>query len=342
MAPADPGSGEIPVGTLEAGSEHVPIASTALWIFFSLFMAGALILDLRWGAKRASSGRHVAGAAVSSVAWFSMGIAFAVFLWCFHDVDTALTFLTGYFVEKSLSVDNLIVIALIFKSFRIKPVFQAPVLKWGIIGAVVFRTIFIFAGITLLEYFHSAFYIFGALLLWSAYKMFFDEDDDGDFESHKKGDSWMMRLLTLFIPYSAEAHCSKFVVKINGRWHATPMLAALVVVELSDLIFAVDSIPCILGLTQDLFLVFSSNMLAILGLRSLYLLLAEALEKVKNLKQGLAIVLVFVGLKMIAGSYFPISQHASLLVIVMILGVTFIQSAMSGSPKRGDGLQLPL
>jgi len=215
-------------------------------------MAGALILDLRWGAKRASSGRHVAGAAVSSVAWFSMGIAFAVFLWCFHDVDTALTFLTGYFVEKSLSVDNLIVIALIFKSFRIKPVFQAPVLKWGIIGAVVFRTIFIFAGITLLEYFHSAFYIFGALLLWSAYKMFFDEDDDGDFESHKKGDSWMMRLLTLFIPYSAEAHCSKFVVKINGRWHATPMLAALVVVELSDLIFAVDSIPCILGLTQDL------------------------------------------------------------------------------------------
>merc|ERR1719414_2739048 len=159
-----------------------------------------------------------------------------------------------------------------------------------------------------MERFSFAVYVFGALLLWSAYKMFFDEDDDAFVgEAHKKGNSWMMRCLTSVVPYHAEAHGNKFFERVGGRLHATPMLAALVVVELSDLLFAVDSIPCILGLTHDLFLVFSSNMLAILGLRSLYLILAEALENVKNLKTGLGIVLAFVGLKMMLGEWFPLS-----------------------------------
>merc|ERR1712060_120530 len=134
----------------------------------------------------------------------------------------------------------------------------------------------------------------------------------GDGDAHKKGNSWMMRCLTSVVPYHAEAHGNKFFEHIGGRLHATPMFAALVVVELSDLLFAVDSIPCILGLTQDLFLVFSSNMLAILGLRSLYLLLAEALEKVNGLKKGLAVVLAFVGVKIMSGPYFPLPQHMSL------------------------------
>lgn len=175
--------------------------------------------------------------------------------------------------------------------------------------------------------------MFAALLLWSAYKMFVEGDDDDDehaAEAHKKGNSWMMRCLTAVIPYHAESRSSNFVERIGGKLHATPVLAALVVVELSDLLFAVDSIPCILGLTQDLFLVFSSNMLAILGLRSLYLLLAEALDSVSGLKKGLAAVLAFVGVKMLAGEHFPLPQHISLLVIFGILGTTVALSALGG------------
>merc|ERR1711933_502226 len=152
-------------------------------------------------------------------------------------------------------------------------------------------------------------YLFGGLLLWSAYKMLTEGEDESDdvlMEDYKKSNSWMMRVLTSIMPYHAESRGSNFFQMVNGRWHATPMFAALVVVELSDLIFAVDSIPCILGLTHDLFLVFSSNMFAILGLRSLYLLLAEALDKVKNLKTGLAAVLTFVGIKMMLGDWFPL------------------------------------
>merc|ERR1712060_669990 len=152
----------------------------------------------------------------------------------------------------------------------------------------------------------------------------------GDGDAHKKGSSWMMRCLTSIVPYHAEAHGNKFFERIDGRLHTTPMFAALVVVELSDLLFAIDSIPCILGITQDLFLVFSSNMLAILGLRSLYLLLAEALEKVNGLKKGLAVVLAFVGVKMVMGPYFPLSQTVSLLVIFSLLGATVALSALAG------------
>merc|ERR1719313_3009885 len=163
-------------------------------------------------------------------------------------------------------------------------------------------------------------YLFGALLLWSAYKMYTEEEeeDSASMDHHKTG--LMMKCLTTFIPYHGEAKSNRFVERIDGVLHATPLLAALIVVELSDLLFAVDSIPCILGLTHDLFLVFSSNMLAILGLRSLYLLLAELMDKVKNLKTGLAAVLAFVGVKMMLGDWFPLNQSFSLLVIFGILG----------------------
>lgn len=235
----------------------------------------------------------------------------------------ALFFSQATFLEKSLSVDNLVVIALIFRSFRIKPCNQGPILKWGILSAVVFRAAFIFAGIALLERFHAAVYLFGALLLYSAYKMFLDDEDgDASAEAHKKGDSWMMRCLTAVIPYTDECKDNSFFVTVRGSLHATPMFAALVVVELSDLLFAVDSIPCILGLTQDLFLVFSSNMLAILGLRSLYILLASALDSIHGLKKGLAAVLAFVGIKMVLGKRFPVPQTISLLIIFVILGIT--------------------
>merc|ERR1719327_1242780 len=185
-------------------------------------------------------------------------------------------------------------------------------------------------------------YIFGAILLWSAWKMYTDEDEDEELD-HSKGDSWMMRVLTFFVPYNAESKSVNFIEHIDGRAFATPMLAALVVVELSDLIFAVDSIPCILGLTHDLFLVFSSNVFAILGLRSLYLLLAEALDQVKNLKTGLAAVLAFVGVKMMLGNYFPLPQSVSLLVIFGTLGATVASSMVSTNMgKDKPKLVLPM
>jgi len=296
----------------------------------------ALALDLAWGARKATTGHHVRGAVVSSVAWLGLGLGFAGFLSVTKGGSVGFVFLTGYLVEKSLSVDNLVVIALVFRSFRIRPALQGPVLKWGILGAVVFRTVFIFAGVALLERFSWMVYLFGGLLLWSAYKMLVDEDDDElEVEAHKKGSSWMMRCLTSVVPYQAESHSSSFLERVDGRLHATPMLAALVVVELSDLLFAVDSIPCILGLTHDLFLVFSSNMLAILGLRSLYLLLAEALDKVSGLKRGLAAVLAFVAVKMIMGRSFPLSQTTSLLVIFVMLGGTVAISTLGvGAAKK--------
>jgi len=252
--------------------------------------------------------------------------------------------LTGYLVEESLSVDNLVVIALIFRTFRIKPHDQGPVLKWGIFGAVVFRLTFVFAGVWLLEHMHSMIYIFGALLLWSAWKMYNDDEDDEGMHNHTAGDSWMMRALTFFVPYRDDLNSHKFIEYVNGQAFATPMLAALVVVELSDLIFAIDSIPCILGLTHDLFLVFSSNVFAILGLRSLYLLLAEALDKVQNLKTGLAAVLAFVGIKMMLGEYFPLPQSLSLVVIFGILGVTVLTSTniMGKSRAKAAAVLLPM
>jgi len=245
-------------------------------------------------------------------------------------------------VEESLSVDNLVVIALIFKSFHIKSHDQGPVLKWGILGAIVFRLIFIFAGVWLLEHMHSMIYVFGGILLWSAWKMYNEGDDDDDEHDHSKGDSMMMKTLTMVMPYQAEAKTHGFIEYLDGRAHATPMLAALVVVELSDLLFAVDSIPCILGLTHDLFLVLSSYMFAILGLRSLYILLSEMLDKVKDLKTGLAIVLAFVGTKMMMGEWFPLNQTFSLVVIFGIVGATCAKSAIDARTGRGKKPKLAL
>jgi len=301
----------------------------------------ALVADHITTKKFVDGKKAVTGAMAVSAGWVGLALMFAIFLGILKGGEAGFVFVTGYLVEESLSVDNLVVIALIFKSFRIKPQDQGPVLKWGILGAVVFRLVFVFAGVWLLEHLHSMIYAFGALLLYSAYKMYQEDDEDDHMADHATGNSWMMRALMAVVPYRADAACHDFFEHANGKTYATPMLAALVVVELSDLIFAVDSIPCILGLTHDLFLVFSSNMFAILGLRSLYLLLAEALDKVKNLKTGLAAVLSFVGVKMMLGDWFPLPQSVSLLAIFGILGATVASSALGMNLSKTAKLELP-
>jgi len=332
---------EVAENATKAGThaEHQEsIAGFGLWFFFCLVVAAALVLDHITTGNYAAMGKVVRGAIVSSTAWVGLGFGFAFFLALLKGGSAGFVFLTGYLVEESLSVDNLVVIALIFRTFRIKPHDQGPVLKWGILGAVVFRLIFVFAGVWLLEHLHSMMYVFGALLLWSAWKMYSDDDEEDNLmDDHTSGNSWMMKALTFFVPYNAHSRSHRFIEFIDEQPYATPMLAALVVVELSDLIFAIDSIPCILGLTHDLFLVFSSNVLAILGLRSLYLILAEALDKVHNLKKGLAAVLSFVGTKMMVGDYFPLPQWVSLLVIFGILGATVLTSVNDlGIGKNGS------
>eukprot|EP00927_Polykrikos_kofoidii_P061378 TRINITY_DN56214_c0_g1_i1.p1 TRINITY_DN56214_c0_g1~~TRINITY_DN56214_c0_g1_i1.p1 ORF type:complete len:373 (-),score=52.10 TRINITY_DN56214_c0_g1_i1:503-1621(-) len=324
------------------GEGQPSIAGAGLWTFFGVIVAVALVADHITTKNFVGGGNAVRGAMVVSAGWVGLALSFAIFLGISKGGEAGFVFVTGYLVEESLSVDNLVVIALIFKSFRIKPHDQGPVLKWGILGAVVFRLVFVFAGVWLLEHLHSVIYLFGGLLLYSAYKMYQEEDDDDDqMADHTTGNSWMMRALTAVVPYRADAKCHDFFEHANGKTYATPMLAALVVVELSDLIFAVDSIPCILGLTHDLFLVFSSNMFAILGLRSLYLLLAEALDKVKNLKTGLAAVLTFVGVKMMLGDWFPLPQSVSLLAIFGILGATVASSALGMNLNKTPKMQLP-
>mmetsp|Transcript_19104 Transcript_19104/g.37510 ORF Transcript_19104/g.37510 Transcript_19104/m.37510 type:complete len:375 (+) Transcript_19104:43-1167(+) len=325
------------------GEGQPSIAGAGLWTFFGIIIAVALVADHITTKNFVDAGKAFTGAMVVSAGWVGIAFLFAIFLAILKGGEAGFVFVTGYLVEESLSVDNLVVIALIFKSFRIQPHDQGPVLKWGILGAIVFRLVFVFAGVWLLEHLHSMIYAFGALLLYSAYKMYQeDDDDDGDhMADHATGNSWMMRALWAVVPYRADAKCHDFFEHANGRTYATPMFAALVVVEISDLIFAVDSIPCILGLTHDLFLVFSSNMFAILGLRSLYLLLAEALDKVKNLKTGLAAVLSFVGTKMMLGDWFPLSQSVSLLAIFGILGATAASSAIGLNLNKTAKLELP-
>jgi len=316
------------------GEGQPSIAGCGLWAGFCAMVVVGLYLDNLCQKTFVATDRVIKGACVSSVGWVGLALLFAVFLATVYGGEVGLVFVTGYLVEESLSVDNLVVIAMIFKSFRIHPHNQGPVLKWGIWGAVVFRLIFIFAGVWLLEHMHSTLYVFGGILLWSAWKMYREEDEEDEIHDHAKGDSFMMRLMTSVIPYNAEAKGQRFIDHLNGVAHATPMLAALVVVELSDLLFAVDSIPCILGLTHDLFLVFSSNMFAILGLRSLYLLLAELMDKVKDLKTGLAIVLAFVGTKMVLGEWFPLSQGFSVFVIFSIVGLTGVKSVVDAKMGR--------
>lgn len=310
--------------------------SLLAWLAFNCLMAAMLWLDIQ--ANRVESTLHpVRQAAAWSALWVAIALLFALLLAMCSSPQDGLTFLVGYLVEKSLSVDNLLVMLLIFKSFGIKPGRQPRVLKWGIIGAIVMRAVFIFAGIEILERFEWAIYLFGLVLLYAAYKTLKGDDDD---EDEAAGSGIVLRLLQMIVPFDPADNSTDFLVCRRayeghaGRWVATPMFAALLVVEFCDVIFAVDSIPCILGLTKDRFLVYTSNMLAILGLRSLYLVLADALHKVKHLQTGLGVILGFVGLKMILADLFPIPQVMSLLFIAGVLLATVLLGGVGSSPTN--------
>jgi len=303
---------------------------TWAWIAFVAFIVAMLGIDLFL--HRDHHAVTVKEAAIWSLVWVVMGTSFGGVIWWLEGSTLATEYITGYLIEKSLSVDNIFVFALIFSYFAVPLKFQHNVLFWGIFGALVFRAIFIFAGIALLEQFHWTIYIFGGFLIATGIRMFFHQDEDIHPENNP-----VLKALRRFAPISKDYDEAKFFTVENGRRMVTPLLAVLVVVETTDIIFAVDSIPAILAITQDQFLVFSSNAFAILGLRALYFLLAGVMDRFIYLKAGLATVLVYVGVKMVlGGDIYKIPTLVSLGVIALTLTVAIVLSLRATTPEERD------
>ncbi len=249
--------------------------------------------------------------------------AFGAYLYVLFGRETALAFATGYVVEEALSVDNLFVFLLIFDYFKVSRVLQRRVLFWGIFGALVMRAGFILLGTTLLHYFHWIFYVFGAVLVFSGLKMVFSKGDDTNPQ-----DNIVVRVYKKVVRTTDGPREGKFLVREHGKLFATPLLLVLVVVEVSDIVFAIDSIPAIFAVTTDPFLVYTSNVFAILGLRSLYFLLAGMMSELRYLNAGLGLVLAFVGAKMLIADWYVISTAYSLAAIGGILSVSVAGSLM--------------
>ena len=296
------------------------IGSPALWSGFLAFVVAMLALDLGVFHRKA----HVVGMREAlgwSVVWIGLALLFGAFVTLRFGSQLGVEFLTGYLIEKSLSVDNIFVFLVIFSALGIPLQSQHRVLFWGILSALVLRAIMIFAGAALLARFHWLIYVFGAFLILTGVKLYRNRGK----EEHPE-QSPVMRLARRFIPSTPRLHGERFFVRENGRWLATPLFMALLMVEITDVVFAVDSIPAIFAVTRDPFIVFTSNIFAILGLRSLFFLLAGLVEKFIYLKVGLAAVLVFVGAKMALIDFVKLPALVSLAIVLGLLAGSMLAS----------------
>lgn len=284
-----------------------------------------LVLDLGVFHRRAHTVKF-REALAWSVAWIALAAAFAVVIFFWHGRIPALEFVTGYVIELSLSVDNLFVFLLIFRFFQVPPVHQHKVLFWGILGALIMRAIFIVAGVGLIQRFHWIIYVFGVFLVYSGIKLFFQEEAEIHPEKNP-----VLRLFRGWMPVTEDYVGNKFFVRRPGLF-ATPLFAVLLIVETTDLLFAVDSIPAILAITRDAFIVYTSNVFAILGLRSMYFALAGMMKMFRYLHYGLSLVLVFVGTKMLLSHYFEIPTHIALGSVAGVLAISVIASL--ANPKK--------
>lgn len=290
------------------------------WVLFNVFVLLMLALDLGVFHRRAHEVK-VKEALIWSAVWVSLALVFNLGLYFWKGPTPALEFLTGYVIEKALSVDNIFVFVLIFSYFRTPPAFQHRVLFWGILGALVMRALFIAAGVTLIERFHAVIYVFGAFLVLTGIKMWFSKGQEIHPEKNP-----VLRFFRRLMPVTHELDGPHFFVRRDGVRHATPLFIVLLLVETTDVIFAVDSIPAILAVTRDPFLVYTSNVFAILGLRSLYFALAGVIQKFEYLHYGLAFILGFVGLKMLLVDVYKVPIAASLAVIATALLVSVVLS----------------
>jgi tellurite resistance protein TerC len=295
------------------------------WILFNVFVVAMLVLDLGVFHRKPRVVKF-REAATWSVVWIVLAACFAVVVYFWHGRPATLEFVTGYVIELSLSVDNLFVFLLIFRYFRVPPHHQHKVLFWGILGALVMRIVFIMAGVGLMQRFHWIIYVFGALLVYSGIKLFRQEDTEIHPEKNP-----LLRLFRRWIPVTKDYVGNKFFVRQPGLY-ATPLFIVLLVVETTDLLFAVDSIPAILSITLDAFIVYTSNVFAIMGLRSMYFALAGMMELFHYLHYGLSLVLIFVGTKMLISHYYQIPTIVALGVVAGVLLISVLASMVH--PKK--------
>src|SRR5688572_29150798 len=293
-----------------------------LWTGFNLFVVLMLALDLGVF-HRKSHEVSIREALAWTGVWITLAMLFNVFIYYHFNHDKAFEFFTGYIIEKSLSVDNIFVIIMIFSYFNVPKAYQHKVLFWGILGALVMRVIFIFTGIELIHKFHWLIYIFGGFLVFTGIKMLLSSDLKIAPEKNP-----LVRLVRQIFPVTNSFQGDKFFTRIEGKLWATPLFLVVVLIEGTDLIFAVDSIPAILAISEDPFIVYTSNVFAILGLRSLYFALAAIEQYFRYLKYGLAVVLVFVGIKMCLTDIYKIPVEISLIVIVFILTLSMLASVI--------------
>ncbi len=305
-----------------------------LWIGFNIFVLAMLILDLGVFHRKAHVVK-IKEALLWSAVWIALALMFNLGIYFWRGEEVALEFLTGYLIEKSLSVDNIFVFVMVFSYFRVPALYQHKVLFWGILGALIMRAIFIAAGISLIQNFHWVIYIFGSLLILTGIKMAVQKDKEIHPEKNP-----LVNLFRRFMPISGRSEGGKFFVKQNNRLFATPLFVVLLVVETTDLIFAVDSIPAILAVTLDPFIVYTSNVFAILGLRALYFALAGIMNLFHYLNYGLAGILIFVGVKMLIADFYKFPIVVALGVIAGILAISIIASLLR--PRKEEARDTPI
>src|SRR5205085_8567808 len=280
--------------------------SICFWIAFHIGVFVAIGVALFTFHRRARE-LSMAAAARRTAIWILLSLLFNALVWKLRGPDKALEFLTGYVIEYSLSVDNIFVFVIIFAYFKVPPMAQHRALVWGILGALVMRGIMILLGVTLVSRFHFILYVFGVFLLVTGLRMLLGKAGEPDF-----GNSLVMRFCRNWIPITGEFYGENFSARVGNRWMLTPLGVALIVIDVMDLVFAVDSIPAVFAITQDTFIVYTSNICAILGLRSLYFLLANLMDRFVYLRIGLSVILVFVGMNMILSKIFPFPNYISL------------------------------
>lgn len=324
----------------ESGSTNFASFDVPMWVWVALLAAiiVMLVVDLLL-VHRTPHEISIKEAAIESAVWISLGLAFTGVVWWWQGATAGGEYLAGYLIEKSLSVDNVFVWAVIFSYFAVPRKYQFRVLFWGIFGALVLRAIFIFAGVALLERFSWVLYIFGAFLLFTAWRIYRHDEADVHPENNP-----VLKLVQRIIPSTPELDGQKLFTRRHGRLLATPLFAVLILVETTDVVFAVDSIPAILAVSREEFIVFSSNAFAILGLRALYFLLAGMQGRFRYLNAGLAVILAFVGVKMLIAEFYHMPTWISLSVIALVLAVTIWASLRAeraeedrtgaGSPAR--------
>lgn len=293
------------------------------WPMLLATIVGLLLVDLLVVHRKAHV-VEIREAAIESAVWVSLGLSFTFVIWLMFERAAAAEYISGYLIEKSLSVDNVFVWAMIFTHFQVPREYQHRTLFWGIFGALVMRFVFILLGVAVIHRFDFILIFFGAFLLYTGVKVF----SSGGEEHLDPSDTKTMKLFHRFIPSTEHFDGQKMVTTVDGRRLATPLLAVLAVVEVSDVIFAVDSVPAVLAVSQEQFIVFSANAFAILGLRALYFLLADLRERFIYLKHAISLLLVFVGLKMIAAHWYHLATSISLSVIVTILAVSIVASVV--------------